>query len=192
MAAEETLDDVLLETEDRMDRAVSFLADELGRLRTGKGSPALVENVQVDYYGTQTRLRELATISTPEPRLIVINPYDPSSVREIEKAILAANLGVTPVADGKVIRIPIPELSEERRRELNKVVRRIAEEQRVAVRNVRRDANERIKALQREGKITEDERDHALEEIQKLTDDHIRRIDAMAREKEAEVMDMGG
>ncbi len=190
MAEEETLDDVLLETEERMDSAVRFLADELSRLRTGKASPALVENVQVDYYGTQTRLRELANISTPEPRLIVINPYDPSSVREIEKAILAANLGVTPVADGKVIRVPIPELSEERRQELTKVVRRIAEEQRVAVRNVRRDANERIKALQKDGKITEDERDDGLKEVQKLTDDHIRRIDEMAREKEKEVMDI--
>lgn len=191
MAEEMDLDEVLLDAEERMDSAVEFLANELSRLRTGKASPALVENVQVNYYGTQTRLRELANISTPEPRLLVINPYDPSSVKEIEKAIMSANLGVTPVADGKIIRIPIPELSEDRRQELVKVVRRIAEDQRIAVRNIRRDANDRIKALQREGKITEDDRDRGLEEIQKLTDDHIKRIDEMAQAKEKEIMDVG-
>jgi len=191
MPEETDLDDVLLDAEERMDSAVQFLAGELSRLRTGKASPALVENVQVSYYGTQTRLRELANITTPEPRLIVVHPYDPSSVKEIEKAIMAANLGLTPVADGKIIRIPIPELSEERRQELVKVARRVAEDQRVAVRNVRRDANERIRAMQKEGKITEDDRDRALEEVQKLTDEHVRRIDQMAQEKEREIMDVG-
>ena len=182
------LDDLLKEAQEKMDKAVEFLTQEFARLRTGKASPALVENVSVDYYGSSVRLRELANISTPEPRLLVINPYDPSSMSAIEKAILAANIGVTPMNDGHVIRIPIPELTEERRRELVKVIKRNAEEQKVAVRNVRRDANEHVKALQKNSTITEDERDQALEKIQKLTDDHISRIEEMIKAKEEEIM----
>ncbi len=182
------LDDLLKEAQEKMDKAVEFLTQEFARLRTGKASPALVENVSVDYYGSSVRLRELANISTPEPRLLVINPYDPSSMSAIEKAILAANIGVTPMNDGHVIRIPIPELTEERRRELVKVIKRNAEEQKVAVRNVRRDANEHVKALQKNSTITEDERDQALEKIQKLTDDHISHIEEMIKAKEEEIM----
>jgi ribosome recycling factor len=184
----DSIDDVLLDAEDKMSKSLSFLHEQFSGIRTGKASPALVENVKVTYYGAPTRLRELAGISTPEPRLIVINSYDPTALPEIEKAILAANLGVTPINDGRVIRVPIPELNQERRTELTKVARRMTEEGRVAVRNVRREANDQIKALQKDGKVTEDDRDGALKEIQDLTDSYIEKIDALLTEKEAEIM----
>jgi len=184
----ESIDDILLESDDRMDKAVQFLHQELAGLRSGKASPSLVENVSVEYYGAQTRLRQLANIATPEPRLIVISAYDPSSLQAIERAILAANVGVTPINDGRVIRIPIPELSEERRKEIIKVAHRMAEEARVAIRNVRRDANEHIKNLQKGGKATEDERDQGLEEIQKYTDTYTKKVDDMLASKEKDLM----
>ena len=184
----ETLDDVLLDTMEKMDNTLKMVKDQFAGLRTGKASPALVDGVQVMYYGTPTRLRDLANISTPEPRLIVISAYDPTALPEIEKAILAANLGVTPRNDGRVVRVPIPELNEERRKEIVKVAKRQAEEARIAVRNVRRDANDMIKALQKNGKITEDERDRGLEEVQKSTDSRIAKIDVDLKNKEAEVM----
>ncbi|MBU0677627.1 MAG: ribosome recycling factor [Verrucomicrobia bacterium] len=183
-----SLDDVLLEGEDKMEKAVEFLQQEFAGLRTGKASPHLVENISVDYYGTATRLRDIAGISTPEPRLIVINPFDPSALDAIAKAILGANVGVTPMNDGRIIRIPIPELSEERRQDLGKVARRMAEEQRVAVRNVRRESNDQIKGLQKNGKITEDERDSGLDDVQKATDDAIKQIDEMLTSKDKEIM----
>ncbi len=184
----ESVDDVLLDAEEKMDNSAKVLKEQFGGLRTGKASPALVENVQVQYYGTSTRLRDIAGISAPEPRLLVINPYDPNAHADIEKAILGANLGVTPLNDGRVIRIPIPELSEERRKEIVKVARRQAEEARVAIRNVRRDANDAIKLLQKNGKVSEDERDQALTDVQKSTDAHIVKIDAEVKSKEAELM----
>lgn len=184
----ETLDDVLLDAEDKMEKSRELLQQQMGGLRTGKASPALVENVRVLYYGAPTRLREIAGISTPEPRLIVINPYDPTALGDIEKAILAANLGVTPMNDGRLIRVPIPELNQERRQELTKVLRRMAEESRVAVRNVRRDANEAIKKLQKDSKITEDERTKALADIQKDTDKEVSEIDRLVKAKEEEIM----
>ena len=184
----ESLDDVLLETDDRMQKAADFLHKELSGLRTGKASPAMVENIPVDYYGAPTRVREIANIATPEARLLVINPYDPTSLGAIEKAILAANIGITPLSDGRIIRIPIPELSEERRKDLVKVARRMSEEARVAIRNLRRDANEAIKILQKNSKCTEDERDQGLEEIQKYTDGYIKKVDDMLASKEKDVM----
>lgn len=184
----ESLDDVLLESDDKMSKCLSFLHQEFSGLRTGKASPSLVENVMVPYYGTMTRLREIGGISTPEARMIVINSFDPTALPAIEKAILGANLGVTPKNDGRVIRIIIPELSEERRKELVKVAKRMAEEGRVAIRNIRREANEHIKALQKDGKITEDERDQGLDQIQKETDAHIRKVDDTFAAKEKEVM----
>ena len=184
----ETLDDVLLDAEEKMDNSAKVLKEQFAGLRTGKASPALVENVQVQYYGTPTRLRDIAGISAPEPRLLVINPYDPNAHADIEKAILGANLGVTPLNDGRVIRIPIPELNEERRKEIVKVARRQAEEARVSIRNVRRDANDAIKALQKNGKVSEDERDQALTDVQKSTDAHIAKIDGEVKNKEAELM----
>lgn len=186
----DSVDSVLLESQDKMEKAVEFLQHEFQGLRTGKASPSLVENITVDYYGSATRIRELGNISTPEPRLIVINAYDPSCLASIEKAILAANIGVTPMNDGKVIRIPIPELNEQRRQEIIKVAKRTAEEQRVAVRNVRRDANDQIKSLQKNSTITEDDRDAALEDIQKATDDCIKKIDELVDAKETEISDM--
>ena len=184
----ESLDDVLLEADDKMVKSVEFLQHELQGLRTGKASPSLVENISVEYYGAPTRLRQIAGIATPEPRLIVINAYDPTALQAIEKAILAANIGITPINDGRVIRIPIPELSEERRKDLVKVAHRLSEECRVAIRNVRRDSNEEIKNIQKNGKATEDERDQALKEIQKYTDDYIKKVDDLLAAKEKDIM----
>jgi ribosome recycling factor len=186
----ENVDDILLDAEDKMSKSVEFLHQEFMGLRTGKASPSLVENISVEYYGTTTRIKELAGIATPEARLIVINPYDPSSLPAIEKAIIAANIGITPMNDGRVIRVPIPELSEERRMELIKVAKRMAEDQRVAIRNVRREANDLIKEIQKQSKISEDERDGGLDEIQKLTDQHIKKIDDMLSTKEHDVMEV--
>jgi ribosome recycling factor len=186
----ETVDDILLDAEEKMSKSVDVLQQKFDGLRTGKASPSLVTNVNVEYYGAQTRLRDIAGISTPEPRLIVINAFDPSSLPAIEKAILAANLGVTPMNDGRVIRLPVPELSEERRQELVKVAKREGEEQRVAIRNVRREANEQIKAIQKKSLISEDERDSGLADIQKSTDDYIRKIDQMLSAKEKEITEV--
>jgi ribosome recycling factor len=184
------LDNILLETEDKMDKTLQFLQQELAGLRTGKAHPSLVDTITVDYYGTPTRLRDIANISTPEPRLIVVSPFDPSSLGLIEKAIIAANIGITPMNDGRLIRVPIPELSEERRKEMVKMAGRTTEEQRVAIRNIRRDANDQIKGLQKKGDITEDERDSALEDIQKSTDEHIRKMDEMLSSKEEEILEV--
>ncbi len=186
----DSIEDVLMDAEDKMSKSLAFLAEQFTGIRTGKASPALVENLQVPYYGTPTRLKELSGISTPEPRLIVISPYDPTVLPEIEKVILGANLGVTPMNDGRVIRVPIPELDEERRTELTKVARRVAEEARVAVRNVRREGNDHAKALQKDGKVTEDERDAGLKEVQRLTDQHIDQIDSALKTKEADIMEV--
>ena len=184
----DTLDDVRLDAEEKMTKSVDFVHEQFTGIRTGKASPALVENVKVQYYGAPTRLKEIAGISTPEPRLIVINAYDPTALPEIEKAILAANLGVTPMNDGRLVRIPIPELNEERRNDLIKLAHRMAEEGRVAVRNVRRDANDHVKKLQKDGKISEDDRDQALEEIQKSTDEYTGKIDTILKSKEEEIL----
>ncbi len=184
----ESLDDVLLDAEEKMEKSAAHLQQELSGLRTGKASPSLVENIGVEYYGATTRLRELAGISTPEPRLIVINPFDPSAREAMVRAIMAANIGITPVDDGRVIRIPIPELSEERRKELVKVGKRMAEEARIAIRNVRRDANELIKGLQKNSVITEDERDGGVEEIQKLTDVYTKKVDDLFASREKDIM----
>ncbi|MBR3085456.1 MAG: ribosome recycling factor [Kiritimatiellae bacterium] len=182
------LDTVLKDASAKMAKSRDLLKEQFSGLRTGKASPALVENVPVTYYGTPTRLRDLANISIPEPRLITITPYDPSALGDIAKGIQAANIGVTPMNDGRVVRVPIPELDEERRKEIVKVARRHAEDARVSVRNVRRDANDAIKALQKDGKISEDQRDQSLKRIQNDTDAAIAKIDAELKAKEAEVM----
>ena len=182
------LNSVLRDSTDKMAKCCTLLKEQFSGLRTGKASPALVENVSVVYYGTPMRLRDIANIATPEPRLITINPFDPTALPEIEKAILAANLGVTPRNDGRIIRVPIPELNEERRKEIVKVARSQSEDARVAVRNVRREANDLVKKLQKDGKISEDERDKGLDEVQKTTDAHIATIDNNLKAKEAEVM----
>ena len=184
----ESSDDVLLETDDKMEKTLEHLQQGLSGLRTGKASPSLVDQINVECYGTQTRMNQMAIISTPEPRLIVIKPYDPSSLPAIEKAILAANIGVTPLNDGRLIRVPIPELSEERRKDLSKVANRTGEEARVALRAVRRDANDAIKALEKASTISEDDRDRALAEVQKYTDSYSKKVDELIVAKEKDIM----
>jgi ribosome recycling factor len=180
---------ISLEAEEKMQKAFEYLTEEFAGLNTGKASPAMVDNIAVDYYGSPTPIKQLGNITIPEPRLLVITPFDPSSLPEIEKAILAANIGVTPMNDGRIIRIPVPELSEERRRDLTKIASRNAEEQRVAVRNIRREANDQLKALQKEGDISEDDLKSALDDVQKLTDGSITKIDKALAAKEADILE---
>jgi len=184
----ESLDDVLLETDDKMSKALDFLSQLFSGLRTGKASASLVDHLSVSYYGSSVRLREIANIATPDTRLIVINAYDPTALPAIEKAIMAANLGITPLNDGRIIRVPIPELSGERRREMTKVAKQMTEKARVAARNIRQEANEQIKDLLKKSKITEDEKEHGLKEIQKYTDDTIRKMDEILAAKEKEML----
>lgn len=176
--------------EEHMMKAVEIMQTDFAGIRTGKASPALVENITVDYYGTPTRLREIAGITTPEARLLVIQPWDPSSLVKIEKAIIASNLGISPMSDGRIIRLPIPELSEERRERLTKQVHARAEEARVTVRNIRREGNEIAKKAQKDKEITEDDLKLRLNDIQKLTDEYIEEIDATLKKKENELMSM--
>lgn len=184
------IEEITFSAEEKMDKTVEFLKEEFSGVRTGKASPALVENIEVSYYGAMTRLREMANISTPEPRLIVISSYDPSVLPQIEKAILEANIGVTPLNDGKVIRIPIPELDEERRNELVKVTKRMAEDAKVAIRNVRREANDVAKKMEKDSVITEDDLDQVLKDIQKMTDDAIEKVDKAFKLKEADILEI--
>lgn len=173
-----------------MDGSVAALRKELAKIRTGRASTALLEHVTVDYYGATTPLIQLATLSAPEPRLLVIQPFDRSAIGEIEKAILKSDLGLTPNNDGKVIRIPIPQLTEERRRELVRHVKKIAEEYRVSVRNHRRVAIEHLKEAEKKKEITADDLKHGQERVQKVTDDYIGRIDKIVKAKEEEVMEV--
>lgn len=181
---------VINEARERMDKSVEFLQNELSGLRTGKANPALVENITVDYYGTPTRLRDISNISTPEPRQIVINPFDPSSLSLIEKAIISANIGITPINDGRLIRIPIPELSEERRKDMVKIASRTTEDQRITIRNIRRDANDQIKLLEKSNELTEDDRKLLLEKIQNTTNEYISKMDEILVSKEKEILDV--
>jgi ribosome recycling factor len=182
------LDEVLLEAEDAMDKAVEFMTHEFASIRTGKASPALVENLDVEAYGSNMKLKQLALITTPEARLIVIQPFDASTTRDIERAINESRLGIAPAVDGKIIRIPIPELSEERRRDLVKTIKQIAEESKVRVRACRRDAMDSAKKMQKDGDITEDDLRGAEEDIQKLTDTYVAKVEQHVSSKEAEIM----
>ena len=184
----ENVNEVLAEANVKIAKSFDALKAQFAGLRTGKASPALVDGIKVNYYGAPTPIKNLATIATPEPRQIKISPFDPTVIAEMNKAILAANLGVTPQTDGRCLRITIPELNEERRKEIVKVARKQAEDQKIVMRNVRREANETVKKLEKDKKITEDERDQGLEKIQKATDDGIACIDAELKAKEAEVM----
>lgn len=183
-----TPDDILLEAEDKMTKTVEIIRNEFAGVRTSKASPALVENLMVDAYGTQMRLKELAGITTPEPRLILIQPWDISTLHPIEKAIQKSNLGLNPAIDKKILRIVLPELSQERRVELTKVVRKLAEDGRVAVRHVRRDAIELLKKESKNGSVTEDQLVVSEKEVQKLTDEYIAKIDENLSHKEKEIM----
>ena len=182
------LDDILLEAEEKMIKTEEVVQHEFSGVRTGKASPALVENIMVEVYGSQMRIRELAGITTPEPRLLVIQPWDAGTVHPIEKAIQKANLGFNPSVQGKFIRIVLPELSEERRHEFVKVIKKMAEDGRIAIRHVRRDAIEHLKKEAKAGGITEDDEKHAEKEVQKLTDQYIAKIDAHVLHKEKEIM----
>jgi len=173
-----------------MDKSVEAAQTEFSTLRTGRASPALLDRIQIDYYGQQTPLKQLATIGAPEPRMLTIQPFDPNSVSTIERAIQESDLGLTPSNDGKLIRLPIPQLTEERRKELVKVVRNMAEEGRVAVRNVRRDAIHHLKELVDNGEVGSDEEHRAEDRVQKLTDEHVHEIDELLKRKEAEIMEV--
>ena len=184
------IDDLIQDATRRMDKSVESTQVEFNTVRTGRASAALLDRITVDYYGQATPLKQLATINVPEPRMLTVQPFDPSSVKEIERAIQESELGLTPSNDGKVIRLPIPQLTEERRKELVKVVRHMAEEGRVAVRNVRRDVMHHLKEMVDKGEVGSDEEHRAEERVQKLTDDNVHEIDELLKKKEAEILEV--
>ena len=179
--------DVIKETKQRMQKSLEHLQHEFSGIRTGKASPALVEDIRVDYYGSMTALRELAGITTPEPRLIVIQPWDQTAVPAITKAIQASSLGITPVDDGRIVRVPIPELTEERRKELDKHIKHMAEEARVSARNVRREEIDKFKKMQKSKDITEDDLRDAEKEVQEITNNITDKINVLLKDKEEEI-----
>jgi ribosome recycling factor len=188
--SEEMIDELLQDARERMTKSVETIRHEFGSVRTGRASPALLDRVSVDYYGTSTPLKQLATISTPEARLLSIQPYDKSSIKSIERAILESDVGLTPSNDGNVIRLSIPELTEERRRQLVKVVRNIAEEGRVAIRNIRRDVMHDLRELKEAGETGSDEEHRAEVELQKVTDARIVDLDELLKHKEDEILEV--
>lgn len=173
--------------EDRMVKAVEHTRDEMMKIRSGKANPTLLDGIKVDYYGSPTMLKQIASVAAPEARLLVVQPYDVSAMSGIEKAILASDLGLNPQNDGRVIRVPIPMLTAERREELIKIVRRLAEEGRVSVRNIRRDANDQLKVAEKASDISEDESHRAQDQVQKRTDAHISEIDSLLKTREEEI-----
>jgi ribosome recycling factor len=182
------LDDILLEAEEKMEKTEQVVQHEFGGVRTGKASPALVENIMVEVYGSHVRIRELAGITTPESRMILIQPWDANTTGPIEKAIQKANIGINPSVQGKMIRLVLPELSTERRQEMVKIARKMAEEGRVAIRHVRHHALEQIKKESKSGGISEEDVEHANTEVQKLTDQYIGKIDVHLAAKEKEIL----
>lgn len=182
------INEILHETHDRMQKTIDSLQVDLMSIRTGRASPALVDRLQIDYYGTPTPLLQVAAISVPEAQSIIIRPYSPSDILAIEKAIANSNLGLTPNNDGKQIRLNIPALTEERRRDLSKQVSRRAEEARVAVRNIRRDAINDLRSFEKESMISEDDLRRGQDQVQEQTDDHIKQVDTIAKDKESEIM----
>jgi len=181
-------DEILAELADNMNQAIEALKKDFNRVRTGRASVSLLDGIRVEAYGSSMPLNQVASISAPESRLLVVQPWDVSSIGQIEKAILKSELGLTPMNDGKVIRITIPQLTEERRKELVKLVRKMAEECRVSIRNARRDANEMLKELKKEGELSEDEAFRAQNEVQKVTDEYIEKVEEVSGKKEKEVM----
>jgi ribosome recycling factor len=184
------IEDFLIDCESRMDKSIDSTRTEFNSVRTGRASAALLDRITIDYYGTPTPLSNMATISAPEARLLSIQPYDASQIKAIEKAIQESDLGLTPSNDGKIIRLPIPALTEERRKELVKVVRRYAEEGKVAIRNVRRDVMKHLEELVKNGDVGDDEERRAEAQVQKLTDDHVKKLDDLLKHKEAEIMEV--
>jgi ribosome recycling factor len=185
-----SIEEFLADAQRRMDTSIEHTRHEFNSVRTGRASPALLDRITIDYYGTPTPLKNMSTITAPEARLLSVQPYDPTQIRAIEKAIQESDLGLTPSNDGKLIRLPIPQLTEERRKELVKLVRRSAEEGRVAVRNVRRDVMRHLEELVRNGEVGDDEERRAETQVQKLTDEHVKRIDELLKHKEAEIMEV--
>jgi len=183
------INEVLNETKDKMKKALEALKHELLKVRTGRASASLVDSVSVEYYGAKTPLNQLASITVPESRLVVIQPWDSTAVNDIEKAILKANIGITPSSDGKVIRLSIPPLTEERRKDIVKQVSKICEDYKVGIRNIRRDANEDFKSFKKDGDISEDEMFKGQDEVQKLTDSHIKEIEELNKAKEKEILE---
>jgi ribosome recycling factor len=188
MAGNPALKDLYSDLKRRMDHAVADFQANLASTRTGRASVHMLDQIKVEYYGTPTPINQLAQLSAPEPQLITISPWDPTILKEVEKAIQTADLGLNPLSDGKIIRVPIPPMTEERRREVCKHLNKILEEHRTAVRNVRRDGNEALKKLAKDKKVSEDDEKRALEEVQKMTDGEIRRMEELSQKKEAEVM----
>ena len=180
--------DVIRETKPRMDHAIDDARRKLATVRTGRASVSLLDTVSVDYYGTPTLLNQMASVHAPEPQMLTVQPWDPTQLVHVEKAIRAADLGLNPSNDGKLVRIPIPPLTEERRKQLAKQVHEIAEEHRTAVRNIRRDANEKLKKMLKDKAISEDNERDGLDEVQKLTDSYISKIDELSKSKEQEIM----
>jgi ribosome recycling factor len=184
------IDEFLQDATERMSKSVDATHEHFNTVRTGRASAALLDRIQIDYYGTPSPLKNIATISVPEPRLLTIQPFDPSAMKQIERAIQESDLGLTPSSDGKVIRLPIPQPTEERRKDLVKLVRHMAEEGRIAVRNVRRDVMKHLEELVRNHEVGDDEERAAEVRVQKLTDDNIHRIDDLLKHKEAEIMEV--
>jgi ribosome recycling factor len=184
------IDDLIQDATRRMDRSVENAHNEFNTIRTGRASAALLDRIEIDYYDQRTPLKQLATINVPNPRELTIQPFDPNSLKGIERAIQESELGLTPSNDGKIIRLPIPQLTEERRKELVKVVRQLAEEGRIAVRNVRRDVMHHLKELVTSGEVGDDDERRAEERVQKLTNEHTAKIDELLRKKEAEIMEV--
>ncbi len=183
------MSDVIDVAQDKMNKTISVLKRDLGGLRAGRANPQLLERIMVDYYGAQTPINQMGNISSPEPRLLVINLWDPKMIPNVEKAIQKSDLGINPSNDGKLIRLVFPELTEERRRDLVKTIKKKAEESKVAIRSIRRDANETLKKLKKDGEITEDDQKLYEEEAQEITDNSIKEIDRIASEKEKEIME---
>ena len=182
------LDELYQKTEEHMKKSLEMLTQELGGIRTGKASPALLDSLRVNYYGSMVPVKQIANVSVPDPRMITIQPWDRGLIQEIEKAIRQSELGLNPQNDGGLIRLPIPPLTEERRKEMSRLVHKYAEEGRNAVRMVRRDANERLKKLLKDHKISEDDEKRALDEVQKVTDAHIKMIDDLQAKKDQELL----
>lgn len=182
--------EILNATEDRMKGVIQSARRELSTIRTGRANPALLDRVQVEYYGTLTPLNQIATVSAPEPRLLVIQPWDKNAVKSVERAILQSDLGLTPSSDGTLVRISIPELTEERRKEMVRLARKTAEEKRVAIRNLRREANERVRTAQKDGELSEDEAHRLEEKIQQTTDHYVGEVDMLLENKEREILEV--
>jgi len=181
--------EIFRDAEDRMKKSLEHLHHELTRIRTGRATPALLDVVKVHYYGSAVPINQVSTVSAPEPRLLVIQPWEKGMIGEIEKAILQSDLGLNPTNDGNVVRVPIPELSEERRQDLLKLVKKFCEDSRIAIRNIRRDANEHIKTLEKGHEISEDQSHDNLDKIQKLTDEYIKKVDEHYESKEKEILE---